>query len=239
MHLLPVYRTSEGVENLEYNYTTFDACKDVFRQNGIVIIFSEGRCINEWHLRPLKKGTARLATGSWEEGIDVTVLPVGLNYNSFRNFGKNVVIKFGAPIDREEVMQHQTDGKMFLTFNEQLRTELENQVFEIEPSDKKALAQRLAFPLSFPKKILLAVPALAGLVLHAPFYFAARTITQYYFDNDHFDSSLVGILVLAYPFYLVIFYLLASLWVGWLLAVSVFLLLPFFAWACVQLKPQI
>ena len=68
--MFPVYRVSEGVENLEENYKTFDLCKNIFRQNGIVLMFSEGRCINEWHLRPLKKGTARLAISSWEDGID-------------------------------------------------------------------------------------------------------------------------------------------------------------------------
>src|SRR5689334_1434347 len=49
IRLLPVYRTSEGVENLEHNYTTFAACQDSFRKKGIVLIFSEGLCENEWH----------------------------------------------------------------------------------------------------------------------------------------------------------------------------------------------
>ena len=83
--ILPVYRTSEGVENLDSNYTTFEACKNIFRNKGAVLMFSEGKCINEWHLRPLKKGTARLAISSWQEGIDVKVLPVGINYSSFRD----------------------------------------------------------------------------------------------------------------------------------------------------------
>ena len=95
LKILPVYRTSEGVENLEANYQTFDSCKEIFQQNGIVLMFSEGKCINEWHLRPLKKGTARLATTSWQEGIDVKVLPVGINYSSFRKFGKNIFLNFG------------------------------------------------------------------------------------------------------------------------------------------------
>ena len=54
--LLPVYRTSEGVENLEHNYTTFASCRQAFDEKSIVLIFSEGRCENEWHLRPLRKG---------------------------------------------------------------------------------------------------------------------------------------------------------------------------------------
>jgi 1-acyl-sn-glycerol-3-phosphate acyltransferase len=239
LHLLPVYRTSEGVENLEHNYTTFDACKAVFRQNGIVIIFSEGRCINEWHLRPLKKGTARLATSSWEDGIPLTVLPVGLNYNTFRNFGKNVFLNFGHPLDRDEVMRHQTDGRMFLTFNEQLNAELQTLVYEIDRCDHRALKEKVSVPLPYWKRVALLLPAFAGFLLHAPFYFAAKAITKTYFDNDHFDSSLVGMLVLAYPFYLLLWYMVAGMALNWVVALAVFLLLPFTAWACVQLKPQV
>ena len=84
--ILPVYRTSEGVENLGINYETFTACRKIFDQKGIVLIFSEGRCINEWHLRPLMKGTARLAFSSWNEnlpagrqGIPLEVLPVAIS----------------------------------------------------------------------------------------------------------------------------------------------------------------
>lgn len=239
LHLLPVYRTSEGVENLEHNYTTFDACKEVFKQKGIVIIFSEGRCTNEWHLRPLKKGTARLATSSWEAGIGLTVLPVGLNYNTFRNFGKNVVINFGKPLDSEEIMQHQTDGKMFLTFNEQLEGELKDLVFEIHPSDKQKSKEKLSFPLPYWKRLLLFVPAIVGLLLHAPFYFTGKGLTKIYFDNDHFDSSLAGMLVLAYPLYLLCWAVIIVVLFGGIWGMATFLIFPFTAWACVQLKPQI
>lgn len=238
LHLLPVYRTSEGAENLEYNYITFESCKEVFKEKGIVIIFSEGRCINEWHLRPLKKGTARLATSSWEEGIDLMVLPVGLNYNPFRNFGKNVFIHFGEPINREEVMQHQTDGKMFLTFNELLKEQLQKLVFEIKPSDKTTQEKLLSVPVPLIKKIVLFLPALAGFLLHALYYFIAKALTNYYFDNDHFDSSLVSMLVLSYPLYLLLWFVLAGVFLNWWLALLVFILLPFSAWSCVQLKPQ-
>lgn len=238
MHLLPVYRTSEGVENLEHNYTTFEACKKVFKENGIVLIFSEGRCINEWHLRPLRKGTARLATSAWEEGIELTVLPVGLNYNPFRNFGKNVFLNFGQPLNKEDVMRHRTDGRMFLTFNEHLNTGLQKLVFEIDPNDKTTIKERLSISLPLWKQLLLALPAALGLVLHAPLYFTAKALTQHYFDNDHFDSVVASMLLLAYPVFLLLCYLVLAISFSWAWALLCFLLFPFTAWCAVQLKPQ-
>jgi 1-acyl-sn-glycerol-3-phosphate acyltransferase len=79
LKMFPVYRVTEGVENLNINYATFEKCKELFRKQGIVLIFSEGKCVNEWRLRPLKKGTARLAINSWEDKIPLEILPVGIN----------------------------------------------------------------------------------------------------------------------------------------------------------------
>src|SRR5664279_4400786 len=101
LKMLLVSRIIEGAENLENNYTTFNECVDIFKQNGIVLIFSEGRCINEWHLRPLKKGTARLALAAWEDNIPLEGLLLGINYNSFRKFGKTIFLNFGEVITKE------------------------------------------------------------------------------------------------------------------------------------------
>lgn len=239
LHLLPVYRTSEGVENLSHNYSTFASCIEVFKKNGLVMIFSEGRCINEWHLRPLKKGTARLAISAWQQGIDVQVMPLGFNYNTFRNFGKNVFLNFGEPLDKSAVMQHVSDGRLLLSFNEQLEAQLQQLVYEINPDDKKLMKEKLFVPQPLWKVVLLAVPALAGWLLHAPLYYAAKAFTNRFFNNDHYDSVIASILVLAYPFYLLIFCVAFGVLFNWLTAVGIFFLLPFTAWACVQLKDQL
>jgi 1-acyl-sn-glycerol-3-phosphate acyltransferase len=239
LHLLPVYRTSEGVANLEHNYTTFDACKEIFNRKGIVMIFSEGRCINEWHLRPLKKGTARLAISAWQQGIALTVLPVGFNYNTFRNFGKNVMINIGEPLDKIKVINSVSEGKMLLDFNLELTRGLQSLVYEIDKADKATLRQKVYVHQPLVKRLLLAIPALVGFLLHAPFYFSAKTLNQKYFNNDHFESTLVSMLILAYPFYLLFFFFFIGLSWNWPYAPLVWLVFPFCAWSCVQLKDQL
>ncbi len=174
IYLLPVYRTSEGVENLTHNYTTFETCQEVFEKGGIVMIFSEGRCINEWHLRPLKKGTARLAISTWQKEIDLKVIPVGFNYSPFRIFGKNVHIHFGEPMSKEEVFAEGSEGKQLLAFNNELEEQLKSLIYEIDKDDKALLKQKLYEPQSQIKRLVLALPAVIGFVLHAPLYFAAK-----------------------------------------------------------------
>jgi len=153
LKILPVYRTSEGVENLTENYKTFSGCIELFRKNAIVCIFSEGKCITEWHLRPLKKGTARLAIKTWEEHIPLRVLPVGINYSSFRKFGKNIFLNFGNVIEKNNIDIKQTDGLRNQQFNERLERELKQLVYEIPQEDKILQEQKLSISVSSSKKI--------------------------------------------------------------------------------------
>lgn len=238
--MLPVYRTSEGVENLSENYKTFDTCIDIFRKNGVVLIFSEGLCVNEWHLRPLKKGTARLAIKCQEENIPLKILPVGINYSSFRKFGKNVFIHFGNLITLQELDARSSKGIRNQQFTDRLRRELEPLVFEIEKSDKEKQKALLEIKISRNKKILLALPATIGWLLHAPFYWLVKKITLHNFRQTvHVDSVLIAFLTFLYPFYLLLiillFYVITNS--GWVLAVGP--ILPLTALSYVHLKNQL
>ncbi len=200
LNMLPVYRVSEGVENLENNYTTFEACQDIFKQNGIVLIFSEGRCINEWRLRPLKKGTARLALAAWQDNVPVEVLPLGINYNSFRKYGKDVFLNFGNIITEKQVTPDFTGGNAINEFNEKLKQQLQNLVFEIDNNDAKKRKEYFYIHQSLIQKILLFFPSLIGYAAHLALYYTIHLLIKNK-AADHYDSILVGMLFFIYPFY--------------------------------------
>jgi 1-acyl-sn-glycerol-3-phosphate acyltransferase len=237
--LLPVYRTSEGVENLTDNYTTFNRCKEIFKQNGIVLIFSEGKCINEWHLRPLMKGTARLAISTWEDCIPLKVLPIGINYNSFNQFGKNIRICIGDFITAIDIETTDGFGKGIQSFNSLLQQQLTPLVFEINKSDKEKLHAQFYIHQSALKKILLFLPSLIGWVLHAPLYYPIKKIIiKKTIETDHFDSIVVGLLFFAYPLYVFSTTLSLFLFSGEWYSFWLLLIFPFTAWSHLQLKKQ-
>ena len=237
LKLLPVYRTSEGPENLEHNYTTFEACRETFRKNGLVLIFSEGACENEWHLRPLKKGTARLAIATWKDGVPLRVLPTAFNYSSFRRFGKELHLSFGDSIDREEVLKHETDGKLFLSFNEQLNSQLQQMVYEIHSNDKQEI--RRLFSIHIKSSLFyLVVPAIFGWLLHAPLFYASKLFAEFFRRSGHYDSILTSVLLLLYPFYLVIVTILAFSFISWV-ALFMIVILPLTARAATHVKYQL
>jgi 1-acyl-sn-glycerol-3-phosphate acyltransferase len=238
--MFPVYRVSEGVENMEENYITFDLCKNIFKKKGIVLIFSEGRCINEWHLRPLKKGTARLAISSWEEGIDVKVLPVAINYSSFKKFGKNIKLDFGDIISKEDINYKNTHGNAIKQFNETLNQQLSKYVYEIDKTDKAIRHKIFYVKQSSLKKALLFIPAVTGYVVHAPlFYFIKWLGYKLIKEDGHDDSKIVAFLFLFYPLFLLLLSFLLLFFTGSWFVFGLLLLLPFTAWAFVQLKPQL
>lgn len=238
--MFPVYRVSEGVENLEENYITFNLCRNLFAKNGIVLIFSEGRCINEWHLRPLKKGTARLAISSWADGIDVKVLPVAINYSSFKKFGKNIKLFFGDIITKEDINYTDTHGNAIKHFNQTLNQKLSTYILEIDANDKNALHENFYIKQPFLKKFLLCIPALVGFIIHAPLYYFIKLLGSILIKEDgHHDAIIVGFLFLLYPVFLLIFSLLLfMISCNWFSFLAI-LILPFTAWAFVQLKQQL
>lgn len=240
VRILPVYRSSEGNDNLGENYKTFDACIEKFRLGEAVLIFSEGLCINEWHLRPLKKGTARLAVKAWDENVPMYILPVGINYNSFRLFGKNVFINIGNPIHKSLIEGCDTDGKKNMVFNQALKGELNQLVFEIDANDTAKKQELLTVPVPVWKKILLALPALIGLIIHPPFFIPVKNfVTKKAGKTDHYDSVFLGVSLITYPLYVllltVILVLAFSCTWFWL----ALLLIPFTAFSYVQLSKQL
>lgn len=238
--IMPVYRTSEGVENLSENYKTFDACLNIFKLGGIVQIFSEGRCENEWHLRPLKKGTARLAIKAWEENIPLKILPAGINYSSFFRFGKNIFLNFGEIITVAAIDLKSSDGIRNQTFNSILQSQLQQLVFEIKSADKPTQRELLERNPLLIIKILLLIPAILGYLLNAPLYLPIKNfILKKANETGHFDSIMMGLLIAIYPFYLLLITLTLYFITGNNLSFLLLLIIPFTAWSYVQLKPQL
>jgi hypothetical protein len=118
--MLPIYRLSEGKENLGKNNDTFDACQKILVQNKMVILFAEGLSENNWDLRPMRKGLARLAHKAWKSNNDsnqLQVVPIGLTYEHFEGEGKIMLINIGKPIVAEKFDLEGNEAQFVREFN--------------------------------------------------------------------------------------------------------------------------
>ncbi len=238
LKMFPVYREREGVENLSLNYNTFHKCLEIFKQNGIVLIFSEALCINEWHLRPVKKGTAKLAVLAWQENIPVSILPVGLNYSSFKKMGKVVQVNLGNIITQNDITTHITqNGKAANELTQGIQQQLVQLVYEIDSKDASSLKKYFSTAISPLKKALLLIPAAVGFILHSPFYYGISSfLYRKTKHTGHYDSIMMALIFFGYPILILLYAALAYFFLNGWWSCSCFLILPFSAWSYIQVK---
>ena len=102
LKMLPVYRIRNGYTNLKKNEAIFNRCKKLLSDNQWIMMFSEAGHHNEFFLKPLSKGSSRLAYEAQETSDNpIYIVPVGINYGHHRNplcdlhlvFGEAIIIK--------------------------------------------------------------------------------------------------------------------------------------------------
>ena len=102
LKILPIYRIRDGIESLKKNQAVFNKTVDVLNAGNGLVILPEGNHKNERRLRVLKKGFARIAFQTLEEGnIEGTlkIVPVGLDYTDYVHCRSRLLVNFGEPID--------------------------------------------------------------------------------------------------------------------------------------------
>jgi 1-acyl-sn-glycerol-3-phosphate acyltransferase len=103
LRLLPIYRKTDGDprETIGKNNASFDECYEYFQKGRNILIFSEAVSATEKTVRPIRKGTARMAfdmESRCDFGLGLHVVPMGINYTNFKGWGKELMVSIGDPI---------------------------------------------------------------------------------------------------------------------------------------------
>lgn len=222
LNMIPVYRLSEGKENLFLNEAAFLRSKEILSENGIVLIFIEGICVHKHELQPFKKGAARIATDS-RNITGFIIMPLGIAYDSFERFGKQININVGDAIEAKNILPYEDPAQNFRYFNTVLYEEISKRI--VIPTKKE----------SKPSGLLLFAGRL-GKVLHTPLYGLLRNrIRKKTEGTVFFDSVFFGSLLIMYPLYLLLLgFLLCNLGVPLRVTGIVLFLHPLTAWCTVH-----
>jgi 1-acyl-sn-glycerol-3-phosphate acyltransferase len=149
LHLLPLYRAKDrGLAFVKTNFETFDFCYQALSENKTILILAEGGAEHEKRLRPLKKGTGRLAFGTLERYPhlgDVYIVPVGVNYTYADQPRSEVMIDFGKPILARDFFEtySQNPSQAIADLSTVLRSRLEERMVIIEKKADDELAEYL------------------------------------------------------------------------------------------------
>lgn len=133
---IPIFRKEEGVNDMATkNEETFSYCMEILDEGDTVLLFSEGLCENEWFLRPLRKGTARLVYDAWNDpniGERLKVIPVANNYSNWCGTGNIMNIELMKPIEKSSIPDNGEQGLFLRKFNTVLATCLGERVVSID-----------------------------------------------------------------------------------------------------------
>lgn len=105
LQMSPVYRFRDGFSTLRKNDEVIDNCVQLLSQQKSIAIFGEGNHNDQWYLRPLQKGFARIALAAEEKNnwqLKLKIVPVGIQYESHTDFRSRVLVSFGNPISVKE-----------------------------------------------------------------------------------------------------------------------------------------
>lgn len=100
LNMLPIYRPRDGADFKEKNLKIFSECYDILNRKSRIVIFPEGSHDSRKHLRQIKSGVAKISIGAMEKhpGLDVCIVPVGLNYTNVVNKSSDLYVSYGKPI---------------------------------------------------------------------------------------------------------------------------------------------
>ncbi len=148
VHIIPVFRLRDGgFSGLKNNYESFGKAFQVLAQKKTLMILAEGRCIHEKRLRPIRKGTARIALGALDttELDEVYIIPVGVNFTYADRLRSDVMINCGKPIKAsvylKDYQENATPAINELT--EELRKRLSEEVVIIDHIEDEPLVENI------------------------------------------------------------------------------------------------
>jgi 1-acyl-sn-glycerol-3-phosphate acyltransferase len=146
-HQIPIYRFRDGYSNLKKNESTLEYCYRKLEEGEMIIIFSEGLCIQEKRLRPIQKGTARMAFGAFEEkGVsNLVILPTGVNYVQGTKARTTFMGAYGNPIYLEDYLEEYrlNPNKAVKHLTQSIEQEMKRHVVHIEADGEEEVVDQL------------------------------------------------------------------------------------------------
>lgn len=149
LNQLPVYRLKDGgFQNLKQNYATFKANFESLSRRETIMVLAEGRCIHEKRLRPLRKGTARVALGALDHDPnlpEVWVVPVGVNFTYADRARSTVMVRCGEPMRASDYMKayRENPNAAIGDFTDDLADRLHEHVIHIDNPEDDIMAELL------------------------------------------------------------------------------------------------
>ncbi len=134
--MLPVYRLRDEVDIIKKNETTFKQTAEILSAGNYLGILPEGTHTPIKQLQTLKKGICRIAFETITQagqGIDLHIVPVGLDYSNYHKQGSSLVVIFGKSIPVADFMgeYHENPSRAVTLLRDKLSDSLKEIMIDI------------------------------------------------------------------------------------------------------------
>jgi len=140
MRSIPVLRHKEAQGPIDYT-SFFNECVEAHREGDAIVIFPEGGSSETSFIGPLKTGAARLHFLAREQGIDVPIIPMGINYEEGSIFRSSVLLLVAQPVDcsRFEALHASDPTAAIQALTAEIHRVLSDHVFQAETFQDREL----------------------------------------------------------------------------------------------------
>ena len=131
------------------NLEAFDQYAALLREGRVTAIFPEGLTQDDPHLAPIKTGAARIALqaeGAADFTLQLTVVPVGLQFEPRRRFRADAFVRFGTPFTIGDLAPHHAEAprRAVKELTERIGEALKRVAYHVESTDRIPFVERLA-----------------------------------------------------------------------------------------------
>lgn len=152
MGAIPIYRSHETDDAGMRNRDVFERVYELFESGGCVGIFPEGQNSPTAQVAPLRTGAARMALGAEarnDYALGLTIVPVGINFESRELLTAAVLLHFGHPIRVSDYAElHQTNPQAAVQqLTADVQEALRTQATHIDDQQAGQLAEDLSHVL--------------------------------------------------------------------------------------------
>ncbi len=124
--LLPIYRQSEGFNNVKKNNEVFSEIYKNLKTNAFIGIYPEGTTKYQFNLNPIKKGVSRIGVGALKNGINnLKIIPTGFNFSQPDKFRSYLNIYLGEAISlTPDIMENKKENAIIRELNSYINTKM-------------------------------------------------------------------------------------------------------------------
>ncbi|MEE2837668.1 MAG: 1-acyl-sn-glycerol-3-phosphate acyltransferase [Bacteroidota bacterium] len=134
----PIYRQRDKLADLRHrNDIIFDVCVERLKAGAAMALFPEGNHNPFPSIRPMKGGLAEMlarAARKHESLRDIQVIPIGLDYEHYADWRRQLRVRAGKPIPYADCLNE--DGTMDkVTFHDRVTKALKQVAVDIQPAE--------------------------------------------------------------------------------------------------------